>query len=192
MRITVSASASAVVWLVMAGGVAQAQAALTGTAAHQPTTAFPADARVAFVDVDRVAAMSAEGRAASAKLEALRASKSADLEARSQALNALQVKLTTGATVMADEATSQLQWELQRAQIDFRRASEDAQSELQQAQQETMRAFSAKLSPIIGEVAMEKRVWAVFGAETGLLWNNPAIDLTEEVAKRLDADAKRP
>jgi outer membrane protein len=171
-------------------GVASAQ----GAGVAPPVTlatAFPADARIAYVDVDRVAAFSAEGKAASARLEALRTQKAADLQDRSKKLEALQEKLNVGASVLNAAAAAALQREFQRAQVDFRRASEDAQADVDYARQETMQAFSAKLFPIIGEVAREKKIWAVFGNESGLAWHDPATDLSEEVARRLDAAAGR-
>jgi Skp family chaperone for outer membrane proteins len=179
----------------LVAGVAAAQSPVTQ--APQPgnatmTMAFPAEARVAYVDVDRVAALSVEGKAANARLNDLRAKKAADLEARSKQVQALQAKINQGTDVLNDGARVRLQRDFQRAQIDFQRASEDAQSEVQEAQQETSQAFSARLFPIIGEVAKEKKIWAVFGTESSVLWHDPATDLSEEVAKRLDASAKRP
>jgi Skp family chaperone for outer membrane proteins len=155
----------------------------------QLAAAFPAEARVAYVDVDRVAMISAEGRAASARLNDLRTKKSADLEARSQQVEALQNKLTLGAGVLNEAAMAALRRDFQRARVDFQRASEDAQADVEQARQETMQAFGARLFPIIGEVASEKKIWAVFGSESGLVWHDPATDLSEEVARRLDAGA---
>jgi outer membrane protein len=179
--------------MTMAAAMACAALWSSTTRAQEPATdpaarmAFPVDARVAYVDVDRVAAFSAEGKAASASLDALRAKKAADLEQRSQKLEALQQKLTVDASVLNAAARTALQREFQRAQVDLRRASEDAQADVAQARDETMQAFSARLFPIIGEVAREKRIWAVFGSDSGLAWHDPAIDLTEEVARRLDA-----
>jgi len=175
-------------------GVAAAQSPVTQASqvgGDAVTMAFPAEARVAYVDVDRVAALSAEGKAANAKLNDLRAKKAADLQARSKQVQALQDKINQGTNVLNDGTRVRLQRDFQRAQIDFQRASEDAQSEVQEAQQETSQAFSARLFPIIGEVAKEKKIWAVFGTETSLLWHDAAMDLSEEVAKRLDASTKR-
>ena len=178
----------------LTAGTAAAQPSLTTTS--QPATAttamaFPADARIAYVDVDRVAALSAEGRAANARLNDLRAKRAADLDARRKQVQSLQDKIDQGTNVLSDTVRLRLQRDVQRAQVDFQRASEDAQSEVQEAQQETSQAFSAKLFPIIGEVAKEKKIWAVFGSDSGLLWHDPATDLSEEVAKRLDASVKR-
>lgn len=155
----------------------------------QLASAFPADARIAYVDVDRVASVSAEGRAARANLEALSAKRAADLEARRKKVGTLQEKLAGAATVLDAAAAAALQREFQRAQVDFRRASEDAQADIDSARQDAMNAFSAKLFPIIGAISKEKKIWAVFGADSGLAWHDPAIDLTAEVARRLDAAA---
>lgn len=160
----------------------QLRADLAGQAAVPP-----AEIRIAYVDVDRVVALSAEGKAASARLDELRTKRSEEVAARSRQVHALQDKLSAGATVLNDVARARLQREFQRAQVDFQRFSEDAQAELQEAQQQALRSFHAQLFPVIRQVATEKNLWAVFGSDSGLLWFNPAADLTDEIAKRLDA-----
>jgi Skp family chaperone for outer membrane proteins len=150
--------------------------------------AFPADARIAIVDVDRVAALSGEGKAATAKLEDLRNKKTAEVSARGKAVEALQAKLTQTSSLVDDAGRVRLQREFERARIDFQRFTADAQAEVQAAQQETIRWFNTKLFPVINELASEKKLWAIFNAEDAL-WFNPSLDLTEEVAKRLDAAA---
>jgi len=144
------------------------------------------EARIAFVDIERVAALSGEGKAAAAKLQDLRAKKSEEVASRSRQVEALQAKLVQSDPVLNDASRVRLQREFQRAQIDFQRFSEDAQAEVQAAQQETRRGFNAQLFPVIGQIAKEKKLWAVFGNDDAL-WFSPVLDLTEEVAKRLDA-----
>ena len=100
----------------------------------------------------------------------------------------MQAKLTQEGGVVSEVVRLRLQREFQRAQIDFQRFSEDAQAEVQEAQQDTLRGFNAQLFPVIGQIAKEKKLWAVFGNDN-IIWYSPALDLTEEVAKRLDAAA---
>ena len=150
--------------------------------------AFPSDARIAIVDVDRVASLSSEGKAATAKLEDLRNKKSAEVSARGKEVEALQAKLAQTGSLVDDAGRLRLQREFERARIDFQRFTADAQAEVQAAQQETIRGFNIRLFPVINELATERKLWAIFQAEDAL-WFNPAIDLTEEVAKRLDASA---
>lgn len=170
-------------------GVTPASAQALGLAQGQrELAAFPADARIAIVDVDRVAALSGEGKAATAKLEDLRNKKTAEVSARGKEVEALQAKLAQTGSLVDDAGRLRLQREFERARIDFQRFTADAQAEVQAAQQETIRWFNTKLFPVINELATEKKLWAIFNAEDAL-WFNPSLDLTEEVAKRLDAAA---
>ena len=149
--------------------------------------AFPKDSRIGYVDLERVAALSSEGKSATAQLEALRTKKAAEVAARGKQVEALQQKLTAGGAVLNEAAYTRLQREFQRAQLDFQRFNEDAQAEMQDTQQQLWRAFTTRIFPVVGQVATEKNLWAVFSTESPLLWHAPAIDLSEEVAKRLDA-----
>jgi outer membrane protein len=191
------ASVTLLALLASYGGDASAQSRFSSSAAATQkeapaAAAFPDGARVAYVDMDRVAEVSAEGKALNARLNQLRAKKSSEVDARGKQVQELQQKLAQGATVLNEVARVRLQREFQRAQVDFQRFSEDAQAEIQEAQQEALQAFSAKLFPVIGEVAREKKLWAVFGNQSGLVWYDPSTDLSDEVARRLDAAAKRP
>jgi Skp family chaperone for outer membrane proteins len=170
------------------GRMASAAPAVQNEQLAPAALSIPEEARVAYVDIQRVAALSAEGKAAAAKLQDLRTRKSAEVSARSKQVEALQAKLVQADGVLNDVVKVRLQREFQRAQIDFQRFSEDAQAEVQEAQQDTLQGFNAQLFPVIGQIAKEKKLWAVFGNDN-IIWYSPAVDLTEEVAKRLDAAA---
>ena len=164
---------------------------LSSPAASQPTAAvresFPKDSRIGYVDMERVAALSSEGKSATAQLEALRTKKAAEVASRGKQVELLQQKLSAGSAVLNEAAFTRVQREFQRAQLDFQRFNEDAQAEVRDTQQQLWRAFTTRLFPVVGQVATEKNLWAVFSSESTLLWHHPAIDLSEEVAKRLDA-----
>lgn len=162
----------------------------TDPAAKAASLAFPDSARVAFVDVDQVAALSAAGKAAAARLHELRDKKAAELSERGKQVDALQAKLVQGGTVLTDVARRRLEREFQRAQVDFQRLTEDAQEDVRELQQELLQAFTAQLFPVIENIAKEKNLWAVFSSEAATLWHNPALDLSEEVARRLDGASK--
>jgi len=149
--------------------------------------AFPKDSKIGYVDLDRVAALSNEGKSATAQLAALRTKKAAEVAERSKQVEALQQKLSAGGAVLNEAAVTRLQREFQRAQLDFQRFNEDAQAELQDRQQQLWRAFTTRLFPVVGQVATERNLWAVLSSETNLLWHLPAIDLSDEIARRLDA-----
>ena len=164
--------------------------AQTLPATTQPSSAgarFPADARIAYVDLDRVAALSSAGKAAAAKIDELRSKRATELAERGKQMSALEQKMTQSAAVLNDDARIRMQRDYQRARVSFERLRDDAQAEVQDLQEELLRAFTARVFPVIGDVAKERKLWAVFSNEASLIWHDPAIDLTEEVAKRLDA-----
>ena len=166
---------------------ASAQTPPPRTDSSRQLAAFPADARVAYVDLNRVASLSSAGKAATAKLDDLRNKRTSELAERSKQVSALEQKMAQSTSVLNDDARIRLQREYQRTRVSFERLRDDVQAEVQELQEELLRAFTARVFPVIGEVAREKKLWAVFSSEANLMWHDPAIDLTDEIARRLDA-----
>jgi len=148
--------------------------------------AFPEGSRLGYVDLDKVAALTDQGRSAAMKLRDLQTKKAAEAAERSKTMESLRQKLSEGRSVLDQTAIARLQREFQRAQVDFQRFNEDAQAEVQDTQQELLRAFTSRLFSVVEQVATERKLWAVFSNESNLLWHLPAIDLSQEVASRLD------
>ena len=75
-----------------------------------------------------------------------------------------------------------------KSRRDFDRLKQDTQHELAALHYEFEREFRAKLAPVIDEVSKEKGLQFVFGLEqAAIVWWNPAVDISEDVVKRLDA-----
>lgn len=166
--------------------VAQAPSPAAAVVERSPGV-FPGDARIAFVDLGRVAALSKEGQSLFARIDGLRAQKETELQARGKEVAELESKLSQSAAVMNDTAREQLRKQFERAQIDFQRFTQDAQTEMTQVQRELEQAFMEKAFPAIGAVAQERSLWAVFNvADAGVLWREPALDISEEIARRMD------
>src|SRR5262245_31088041 len=72
--------------------------------APKPPAPFPEGAKVAFIDLQYVASNSAEGKTATAKIEALRKKKTDELTEKNKSLQAAQTKLQQGGTVLSDSA----------------------------------------------------------------------------------------
>ena len=75
-------------------------------------------------------------------------------------------------------------------QVDIQRFTEDAQQEVTQLQQQLQDEFQRKLTPVIQQVATERQLHMMFSVvDSGLVWGDPALDLTPEIIKRFDAAA---
>ena len=151
---------------------------------------FPEGAKYAFVNVQRIATESAEGKVATTQVQVLNSKKVDELNTKNKQLLAAQQKLDSGGSVMSAAAQAQLQKEIERLQVDIQRFTEDAQQEVTQLQQQLQDDFQRKLTPIIQGIATEKQLHMMFSVtDSGLVWGDPALDLTPEVIRRFDAAA---
>jgi outer membrane protein len=157
-------------------------------AAPAPESPFPAGAKYAFVNIQRIAAESGQGKALSLRVQALNNQKVTDLNAKNTALQASQQKLDSGASVLSDTARAQLEKDIDRQQTDIQRFTDDAQKEVQELQNELQLEFQQKLGPIVQAVFNEKKLEILFSAtDAGVLIADPGLDLTTEVIRRFDA-----
>lgn len=163
-------------------------AAAQPAAPKQPPLPFPADAKIAFIDVNQVAGASAAGKEASKKLTALREKKLAEVNDKNKQLQALTTKRDTGGAVLNDAARAALEKDIDRLQRDIQFTQQNADAEMQDLTNELQAEFQKRLIPVIEEVAKEKGLHAVFSvADSGVAYVHAGLNISDEVIKRLDA-----
>jgi outer membrane protein len=165
-----------------------AQAPAPAPAAAAPVALpFPEGAKIAFVVLQRVVAESAEGKLASARVQALQQKKVAELNERQKAAQGLQEKLDKSGAVMSEAARADLTKQVERANVDLQRATQDAQAEVQELQQQLQEEFQRRIAPIIEAVGKEKGLHYIFnGPDSGLVWADASLDITNDVVKKFD------
>jgi outer membrane protein len=166
-------------------------ASTTPAPAPKPPAPFPEGAKFAFVDIQAIASNSAEGKAATAKLDELRKKKNSELVAKSNALKAMQDKLQSGGSVLNDAARSQLEKDIEKTQRDLQFAQQDAQTEVQDLTNQLQGDFQEKLNPIIEQLRVDKGLLMIFSIrDSGVVAAEPGLDLSAEIIKRFDAASK--
>jgi outer membrane protein len=164
-----------------------AQAPAPPPAPAAPVLPFPEGAKIAFVVLQRVVAESAEGKQASARVQALQQKKVAELNERQKAAQGLQEKLDKSGAVMSEAARADLTKQVERANVDIQRATQDAQAEVQELQQQLQEEFQRRIAPIIEAVGKEKGLHYIFnGPDSGLVWADASLDITNDVVKKFD------
>jgi Skp family chaperone for outer membrane proteins len=153
--------------------------------AQQPRP-FPEGAKIAYIDIQRIANESKEGQASTKRVQDLEQKKLADLNEKNKALTAAQQKQQAGG-LLSDQARAQLQKEIDRMQVEIQRAQQDAQSEVDDLRNTLQTDFRNKLMPIIDKVAQERQLHYILSADAGIVWADTGLDLTAEVIKRFDA-----
>jgi Skp family chaperone for outer membrane proteins len=170
---------------------ADAQKPATPPAA--PPRPFPEGAKIAFVNIPRIAAESAEGKASTSRVNALRDKKLAELNAKNKQVETAQQKLSSGG-LLSEEARAATQKEIDKLGVEIQRMQQDAEAEMQDLQQQLQLDFQRKLTPIIQQLAAEKVLHMIL-PDSGLVWADLSLDLTAEIIKRFDAataDVKAP
>jgi outer membrane protein len=161
--------------------------------APQPPRPFPEGAKFAFVDIQVIASNSAEGKAATAKLDELRKKKNTELQSKATALKGMQDKLQAGGTVLSDSARAQLQKDIEKGQRDLEYAQQDAQTEVQDMTNQLQEEFQTKLNPILEQIRADKGLLMIFSSrDAGIVAADMGLDLSEEVIKRFDATKTAP
>ena len=186
--------------LLLSAGPSFAQAApatpAPAPAAQAPAPAprpFPDGVKYGFVNIQRIANESGEGKAATAKVQALNQQKVNELNEKNKALQAAQQKLEQGGSVLNANAVAQLQADIDRMQRDIQRFTEDAQQDVQNLQAQLQDEFQRKLTPVVQEVAVEKGLHMLFSvADSGLVWGDPSLDLTNDIIKKFDSASPAP
>ena len=146
--------------------------------------------RFAVINIQRVASESTEGKASTAKVQALNQKKIGELNELNKRLQADQQKLQSQGTMLNEAARAELERNIDKEQKDLQRAQQDAQEEVQQLQQDLQNGFQSKLLPIIQQVVNERKITIMFSsADAGIVFADPALDLTADVIKRFDAAA---
>jgi outer membrane protein len=161
--------------------------------AAQPPQPFPAGAKIAFINPQRVFQESADGKTALARVNALIQKKQKEGEDKAKLLQGNQQKLQTSGSVMNEAARAQLEKEIERQQKEGERFQQDAQAEINELQQEVQNEFLKKVQPVLDQVATEKGLHMVLNAaEAGIAWAPQSLDISSEVIKKLDAATAKP
>lgn len=154
---------------------------------------FPQGAKVAYVNLQAIAQLSADGKTAATRVQQLAQKKQTEVADKTKALQAAQQKLQTGGTVMSDQARAQLEKDIERQTRELERFQQDAQAELNDLQQEVQNEFQRKVYPVLQQLATEKGLHLLLNVpnET-VVWGADGLDLTLEAVKNLDAATAKP
>jgi Skp family chaperone for outer membrane proteins len=178
--------------MVLVAAVAAAQTPATPAPAAAQPAVFPAEARFAFVNLQFVIGESKAGKAGLAEFKKIQESRDAQLQLLAKEIAALQEKLGTTQLVLSADALRSLQNQIADKQRRLQFDSDSRDADLQRLSREIMDGLGAKVIPIVDGLRKEKGLWAIFGVRQDpggldLVSVDPALDLSAEVIKRLDA-----
>lgn len=156
------------------------------------SAAFAQEAtRVGAISLAYVARSSKTGKAALAEIEKLVKQKESEVITRGAELENRLTALQKSSMGLSARALGDLQKTFDKARLDFERFQQDARHEVEALQARFDTDFRITLAPIIDAVSKERGLQFVFGLEqAAIVWWSPAVDISDDVVKRLDASIK--
>ncbi len=169
----------------------------TQAAPAKPATPppFPADARIGFFNEQAVVSGSKLGRAGQAQMQALVTKDQANVKAKTDEITALRQKMQSQQGVVSDDVMQQMVRDQDRLQRELTAMQQDVQANEQNLNEDLLTELNKQVAPVVDAVRAEKNLWFVFAIQPTdtsgniLLYSgNPALDLSAEIIKRLDAE----
>jgi Skp family chaperone for outer membrane proteins len=172
----VAATAAWMALLVLAGANAFGQ-----QAAGASTTT-----KIAVIDIERIAAESAAGKALFASLKAENDKIQEEVAKREQEIRDMSTKLNS--EILSQDAKVRLQRDIERKRTDAQRWLQDQQQDFEAKRQEGEAKFQESLEPIVRAVATENQIGLIIRATPGLTFVlDPALDISQLVVQKLDS-----
>jgi Skp family chaperone for outer membrane proteins len=182
-------------WLASAGaafGQTQKPQTPPATPPAAKVVPLPADAKIAFVNLQIVFTDSDLGKQGQEQVRLLNQKLFAGLTARDKEIQGLSEKIKAQQNLVATAMIEAWNLDLARLQREAQFARQEAQIQSEALQQQVLADFSKKIQPVIEAVRLEKNLHAIVGiqGEPGgltLLSIEPGMDLSAEIVRRLNA-----
>jgi outer membrane protein len=146
--------------------------------------------KIAVLDTERVLLGSQTGKKALAELKRLQEQKEGELKAKQQEARDLQKRLEDGRLSLAQDKLAAMEKELEDKAISLKRLQDDATRELQKRRDELLGGVDQQVMPVINLLGRELGFTLIFRKfESGLIYADEGLDITDQVIQRLDAGA---
>jgi len=153
--------------------------------------AHAAEFKAAYVDIQRALQETDEGKAAKARLQSLVDTKQKSVEKEKVALQAEVEAFQKQAATMDDKVRLGKEQELQKKTYDFAQKADKLRAEMAESERKELGSIMPKLEALLGTIAQREGLTMVFDrSSSGLAWAPPALDLTNELIRMYNAQAK--
>jgi outer membrane protein len=130
---------------------------------------------------------SAEGKKAAAQVSARTAAIKAEMDRMDAELKQLETRLNTQRLTLTPEAGLQIQSDIERKTTARKRYDEDAAREIQLLQTQLVEKIRIDMISVVTAYAKENGFDLILDANAGVVYANPAIDITDAIVKKYDA-----
>jgi outer membrane protein len=110
-----------------------------------------------------------------------------ELEAKGSTLKKLQEEYTKKSEVLAADVKREKEKEIMRKEEDLRDQLRERSEKFRQDEQEAFQKLTAEIFEAASAIGREQGLTLIMEAKSGVVYFNPAIDITDQVIKRHNA-----
>ena len=116
--------------------------------------------------------------------------RTAQLKSMNEELTDMQKRFQEGRLSLAEDKLAELQAQIEEKDRASKRAREDAERDVQKRRTDDIEKIESAVFPIINGLGKEGGYTMIFNKfQSGLVYADDAVDITNEVIKRLDGSA---
>ena len=143
--------------------------------------------KVAIIDSQKAFDRSVQGQKIIALLQDKENEIKASLKQRQEEINSLQDKFASQRLTLNEEALRQLKLEIDKKEAENKKYEQDSSIEFDQFKAKLIKKMRDEMLAIVDELVKERGYDLVFDlSSSGLIYFQPALDITEEVIKKYD------
>jgi outer membrane protein len=155
------------------------------------TSAFAADLKLGYIDMQRALNASEAGKEAKEQLAARVKKYQEEINTKQEDIKKLKDELEKQGMLLSESARAAKEKDYQQRLKEFQRFTKDAQDELQGKDEEFTRKILEGMEKIIQEFGRKNGYTFIFVKNEGMLFVDEKADVTEEVLKLLNSGRKK-
>ena len=154
-------------------------------------TAFAADTKIGYIDMQRAINTSESGKEAKEQLATRLKKYQDEINVRQDDLKRLKDDLEKQGMLLSESARASKEKDYQQTLKEFQRFTKDAQDELQGKDEEFTRRILEAMEKVIQDYGRKNGYTFIFVKNESMLFVDEKADLTDEVLKLFNANRKK-
>ncbi len=144
-----------------------------------------ADMKLGFVDIDRAANDSEEGKKAVGGLKDFMSAKQSAITEKGKEIEKMKSDLEKQGSVMSPDAKKSKIEEVERSEREFQRMVSDANQEFEKKRRELTESVYKEIIDIVGKFGPEQKYTVILPVQS-LLYSDKTLDITDIIIKKFN------
>ncbi len=144
-----------------------------------------AEIKMGFVDIDRAANDSEEGKKAVSGLKDFMSTRQASITDKGKAIEKMKSDLDKQGGIMSPDAKKSKIEELERSEREFQRIVSDANQEFEKKRRELTESVYKEIIDIVGKYGQAEKYTVILPVQS-LLYSEKTLDLTDIIIKKFN------